>query len=447
VSDERSSVAYCTNCGTEFQANQRFCSVCGAPTSGVTAMPPLSVNEVIPEARVLVGLSMDPPLQSRWSVLLRSVLTIPLFIVAVVIAVAAGFVTFISWFAALFTGRVPDSFQEFLTGALRLYANVLSYAYFLTPRWPGIAFSAKPSNQVTLEIDHVKLRRAAVFFRVILVYPANLVSGLLFLGVLPFVAVMWLWGIVAGREPRSLHQAVALVLRYQIRLQAYSTLLTPTQPFRGLFGDGVDSVASAPVVPAAPPPTSPLSFGAPSLTTDVTSSPAGDDSRSPALPTRWIVSKAARAFVVVALVLGVPVYIGVAQAERPFITKVQDVFARTVATASYSTTINAMNNFQSSVQNCAASTYVGCAARAATTASAQLNSAAAGIQNTTLFPSSARGLANIFQANLDELESEVTAVQFSTSATTSMNVVESEIPQTEQLFINSYKRLKSALSN
>jgi hypothetical protein len=410
-------------------------------------MPPLSVNEVVREARVLIGLSMDPPRQSRWSVLLRSVLTIPLIIVTAVIGLAAGFVTFISWFAALFTGRVPDSFQEFLSGALRLYANVLSYAYFLTPRWPGVAFSAKPSNQVTLEIDHVKLRRAAVFFRVILVYPANLVSGLLFLGVLPFVAVMWLWGIIAGREPRPLHQAVALVVRYQIRLQAYSTLLTPTQPFRGLFGDGVDSVASVPLAPVVPTAT-PLSFGAQGPTSsEVTTPSAGDVSRPLALPTHWIVTKAARAIVVVALVLGVPVYIGVAQAERPFITKVQDVFARTIATASYSTTINAMSNFQGSVQSCSASTYVGCAARAATTASSQLNSAAAGIQNTTLFPSNARGLANLFQANLDELESEVKAVQFSTSATTSMNVVENEIPQTEQMFINSYKRLKSALSN
>jgi hypothetical protein len=442
MSGERSTVAYCTNCGTEIQANQRFCSVCGAPTSGVTAMPPLSANEVIREARVLVGLSMDPPRQSRWTVLLRSVLAIPLIIVAAAIGVAAGFVTFISWFAALFTGRVPDSFQEFLTGALRLYANVLAYAYFLTSRWPGFAFSAKASDQVTLEIDHVKLRRAAVFFRVILVYPANLVSGLLFLGVLPFVAVMWLWGIVAGQEPRSLHQAVALVLRYQIRLQAYATLLTPTQPFRGLFGDGVDSPASVPLAPVEASTASPPSFAAQGpVSVEATTASAG------AIPTRWIVSKAARVFVIIALVLGVPVYAGVAQAERPFITKVQDVFARTIATASYSTTINAMNNFQRSVQNCAASTYVGCAAKAATTASAQLNSASAGIENTSLFPSNARGLANVFQANLAELESEVTEVQFSTSATTSMNVVENEIPQTEQLFINSYERLKSALSS
>ena len=179
-------MAFCTNCGTQVTDNQRFCTVCGSPTSGVTAMPRLAPDEIVHEARVSLGLSMDPPRQSRWTVLLRGILTIPLFFVAACIGIAAGIMSLVAWFAALFTGRVPDGVQEFLEGALRVYANVLAYAYFLTPRWPGIAFSPKPSHQVTLDVDHVRLRRAAVFFRIILGYPANLVSGLLFLGAAPF---------------------------------------------------------------------------------------------------------------------------------------------------------------------------------------------------------------------------------------------------------------------
>jgi hypothetical protein len=409
-------------------------------------MPPLSPDEVVHEARVLLGVSMDPPRQSRWSVLLRAILTIPLFIVAAFIGVAAGFMSLVGWFAALFSGRVPDGIQEFLVGALRLYANILAYAYFLTPRWPGIVFSPKPSEQVSLDVDHVKLRRAAVFFRIVLAYPANLVNGLLFLGAVPFLAVMWLWGIVAGREPRALHQALALILRFQIRFEAYSTLVSPTQPFRGLFGDATASASASASLLTTPSSTAALSISSTtSPTTDPVPAVPSDVTVAPALPTRWIVSKVARAVVIIILLLGVPVYIGVALAERPLITKFQDLFARTLATSSYTTTVNAVVTFENSVQNCSASAYVGCAARAATAASPRLTTASTTLGDSSIFPSDARGDANLFLANLNQLESEVTAVQFSTSATTSMNVVKNEIPLTFSNFKKSYATLKAEL--
>jgi hypothetical protein len=426
------TLAFCTNCGSQLDENQRFCTVCGSSTSGVTAMPPLSPDEVVHAAQVRVGLSLDPPRQSRWSVLLRGILSIPLLVVAIAIGFVAGFVTLFSWFAALFTGRVPNGFQNFLTGALRFYANVLSYSFFLTSRWPGVAFSAKRHHQVTVDVDHVRLNRAAVFFRLILLYPANIVNGLLLLGSLPFVVVMWLWGIVAGKEPRVLHQSVALVVRYQIRLQAYVSLITPTQPFRGLFGDGFGSPTAT--------------MDSPLVSTPDLTSVASVLSDSPEPPTRWIVTKTARAIVIIMLILGIPVYIGVAVAERPLITKIQDAVGRTIASASYTTTLNAMSTFESSVQRCTTSGYVGCAAKAATTASSKLNTASSSLADNAIFPSKTRGLENDFAADLDELQSEVKAVQFSTLSSTSRNVVENEIPQTLGNFIASYKRLKSALA-
>jgi hypothetical protein len=440
-------VAFCTNCGTQVQDNQRFCTVCGSPTSGLpsptgmTAMPRLSADEIVHEARVLMGLSMDPSRQSRWSIFLRGFLTIPLFFVAFFVGIAASFMSLIAWFASLFTGRVPDGIQDFLMGTLRLYANLLAYSYFLTPRWPGIVFSPKPTEQVTLDADHVKLRRAAVFFRIILAYPANLVNGLLFLGAVPFLAVMWLWGIVAGREPRALHQALALILRFQIRFEAYSTLVTPTQPFRGLFGDGI-STSSTVAVASAPPP--PSSFGSSTPSTDLAATVPGAPSVS-TLPTRWFVSRSARAIVIIILLLGVPVYVGVAFAERPFITKFQDLIARTFVTTSYNQTISAMDSFENSVRNCSAATFVGCAARAATTASSQLTTASATLTDKDLFPSDARNEADIFIEYLAVLRDDVTAVQFSNSATASMNVVKSEIPPALSNFEKSYAKLKAEL--
>ena len=407
-------------------------------------MPRLAAEEIVTEARVLMGLSMDPPRQSRWTVLLRGLLTIPLFFVAAFVGVAAGFMSLVAWFVALFTGRVPDSIQEFLVGALRLYANILAYAYFLTPRWPGLAFSPKPAHQVTLEVDHVKLRRAAVFFRIILGYPANLVNGLLFLGAAPFLAVMWLWGVLAGREPRALHQALALVLRYQIRFEAYGTLVTPTQPFRGLFGDGISTSSTGSVATTEPAVPTASIASTTSLAADALVAPS-DTGGPSSLPTRWMVSKVARSVVVIILIVGVPVYVGVAFAERPLITKVQDVIARTLVASSYTTTNNAMVNFENSVGRCSTSAYVGCAARAATTASEKLTPASTTLADTAIFPPDARRRANLLLDDLDELENEVSAVQFSDSVTTSMNVVKEQVPPTFARFQSDYQKLKKVL--
>jgi hypothetical protein len=48
---------------------------------------------------------------------------------------------------------------------------------------------------------------------------------------------MWVVGSFTGQVPRSLHQAVATIMRFQFRLAAYGLLVTPLQPFSGLFGD------------------------------------------------------------------------------------------------------------------------------------------------------------------------------------------------------------------
>ena len=165
------------------------------------------------------------------------------------------------------------------------------------------------------------------------------------------------------------------------------------------------------------------------------------------LPTYWFVSKVARAFVVVILLLGVPVYIGVAFAERPFLTKIQDVVARTLVTSSYNTTVEAMDSFENSVQNCSPAGYVGCAARAATTASRQLTVASTTLSNTGFFPSDARGEVNLFLDDLNQLKSEVTTVQFSNSAAISLSVVKNSIPRTLSDFESAYETLKADLAN
>ena len=281
-------MAYCAHCGTLEVEGQKFCAVCGNPTSGsasMAPMPPLSSTAMRGEAQVLVGLVLEPPGQARWTIFIRLILVIPLFFVAFFVSVAAFFATIGSWFASLFVGRVPDGLQAFVTGALRLYANILAYTFLLTSRWPGLVFEEGAHDQVSLSIDHVSLNRAAVFFRLVLAIPGSIVSGVLSLGAYPFLFVMWVWGLFSGREPEALHQALALVLRFQIRFQAFAYLLTPTQPFRGLMGDGDAGAVPTPV------------------------NTPGSELATSSLPTTWFIAKNARTMMIVVIVLGVVLYV------------------------------------------------------------------------------------------------------------------------------------------
>ena len=67
---------------------------------------------------------------------LRIFWAIPAFIILAVIGIAAWFLTVISWFAILFTGRHPRGMWDFMLKFHRLYARVLAYLYLLTDTYP-----------------------------------------------------------------------------------------------------------------------------------------------------------------------------------------------------------------------------------------------------------------------------------------------------------------------
>ena len=195
-------------------------------------------------AHVDLILSLEPPRQRRLSILLRWLLALPHFLVLEIVSFVAVFGALGGWFVALFTGRLPTGLQKFLTGYLRYNANVISYSTLLIDKWPSINFERQAASLVDVEVNQDRLNRLAVFGRVILMIPAFVVSGLFEFGIYPCLFTMWVLGSITGKVPRSLHQAVATILRYQIRLNAYLFLVTPLQPFSGIFGDGVVVTAS-----------------------------------------------------------------------------------------------------------------------------------------------------------------------------------------------------------
>lgn len=74
---------------------------------------------------------------SRWKVFIWKVITgIPHFLVLIVLFICSIVVTFIAWFAILFTGNYPRGLFDFNAGVVRWGARVFGYVTSLTDVYP-----------------------------------------------------------------------------------------------------------------------------------------------------------------------------------------------------------------------------------------------------------------------------------------------------------------------
>jgi hypothetical protein len=399
----------------------------------------MSSGDYHDDAHVRIGIAMEPPSQSRWSILFRLVLALPLVVVLASAGVIACLAAVGAWFCALFTGRVTDGLQGFLTRVLRLEGNVTSYALLLSSRWPGLTFSEKSGDQVTIDIDHVRLRRSSVFFRFLLSYPANIVAGALYIGSLPFLVVMWLWGVIIGREPKALHQALALVLRYHLRFQAYTFLLSPTQPFRGLFGDG-DEKISAPTT----------SSSVDGLTTSSSSSLSSSAfletvASQVAPPTSWFVAKATKVVMVLIFVVSVPMYVVVGWAETPGVNQFKSLIARPLVTVTYNASVDAVAQMQTRAQACTSTNNLACVSRAAATAYPLLAAQSSVLANNSFIPTNALAQAKKYEFALDNLEGIVFSIQNPRSLSSQKAALGTRLVPALTTFTRDYRALERQL--
>ncbi len=223
--------------------------------------------EVSTPVEIRFGISRP---QRRATVAFRVILAFPQLIVIGVVGYGAGAVMFLGWFAALFTGRLPVSFARFLTGYLRWYARVEAYLYLMTDEYPPFSLDPDPTYPVDLTVTTGRLNRAAVFFRVVLVVPAYAVSITLGFGWQMLSFAFWIMTLVNGRMPDSVFGASAAVLRYQIRLAGFFSMVTSVYP-GGVLGDtrpdgSPVEVAVSGTPPSPPPPPPPVGTWGPAPT-------------------------------------------------------------------------------------------------------------------------------------------------------------------------------------
>lgn len=167
--------------------------------------------------------------RSRLTVLLRIILAIPHLIWIALWAIASFFVVLIGWFAALFTGRLPEGLHNFLMRYQRYTTQLNAYMSLLANPYP--AFNGKPGYAVDLYVaPRERQSRWTILFRIILVIPA-LILAWVFSQVRQIVAFLgWFVCLAIGRMPKGMRDLGLYCLRYEEQTNCYLSLLTDRYP-------------------------------------------------------------------------------------------------------------------------------------------------------------------------------------------------------------------------
>ena len=167
---------------------------------------------------------------SRWLIFVKWILAIPHFIVLYGLGLVAMALTFIAWFAILFTKRYPRELFDFVVNINRWSANVTAYFSLLRDEYPPFSWDAG-LYPLTYDVEFPEeLSRWLIFVKWILVIPHIIVMLFLFIGVFIAQTIAFFAILFTKRFPESLFTFLVGVNRWSVRVNAYINLMRDEYP-------------------------------------------------------------------------------------------------------------------------------------------------------------------------------------------------------------------------
>ena len=169
---------------------------------------------------------------NRWLPLVKWFLLIPHYIVLIVLGIVAMFVTFISFFAVIITGRYPRGMFDFMVGVHRWAWRVQSYLLLMTDRYPPFTLDDDPDYPAQFEIEYPEegTARWRPLVAWLLIIPYFIVAYIIFYlaEILVFFAFFTI--LFAKKYPEGMFDIVVIAMRWQAKANAYLYWLTTKYP-------------------------------------------------------------------------------------------------------------------------------------------------------------------------------------------------------------------------
>jgi hypothetical protein len=171
-----------------------------------------------------------PERLSRLLIFVKWLLALPHWIILYGLGVLVGAITFVAWFAILFTGRYPRELFDLVVKSWRWQANVAAYVGLMRDEYPPFSWE-EGRYPVRFQVEYPeRLSRLLIFVKWLLALPHYIV--LFFLGLVAYLAwiVAWWAILITGRFPRALFDFLVGLGRWNWRVQAYTNLLRDEYP-------------------------------------------------------------------------------------------------------------------------------------------------------------------------------------------------------------------------
>jgi hypothetical protein len=174
---------------------------------------------------------------TNWKPLVQWLLAIPHYIVLYALGIVSEVVAIISWFAIVFTGKLPEGLAGIQHLYIRYSNRTGAYAVFFREEYPPFTFDTTPSDpgdhpgvRTDLMPQYEDRNRLTVAFRWILAIPHYIVIAVL--GLVAYICVIIGVFVVlfTGQWSAGLRDFVIGVFRWSTRLNAYVLLLTDEYP-------------------------------------------------------------------------------------------------------------------------------------------------------------------------------------------------------------------------
>ena len=181
-------------------------------------------------------LELDAPLAvARWRVIGNPIMAIPLMLYMYVLSAVLGVVTFIAWWAILFTGSYPEQMFGFAVGVMRFQWRVGTFYTFMREPYPTFSLVttvADPADDpATFSVPYPqKLSRGLIFIKVFLLIPVFFVLFILGIGAYVVLVIGFFGVLFTGKWPAGMRKYIIGVARLGFRATAYYYLLTDVYP-------------------------------------------------------------------------------------------------------------------------------------------------------------------------------------------------------------------------
>ena len=174
---------------------------------------------------------------ANWRPIVQWLLAIPHWLIVNALGNVRTIAAIVSWFAIVFTGKLPSGLATLQCLILRYQNRTWAYAGFLREEYPPFAYDTVaadrgdyPPVRTGFAPELEDRNRLTVGFRLILAIPQLIVVAVLGIAALVVWVIAFFAVLFTGRWPEGLRSFVVGVMRWSTRVGAYVLLLTDEYP-------------------------------------------------------------------------------------------------------------------------------------------------------------------------------------------------------------------------